>query len=70
MLSEEEKQDLREMAASERLREEFRIMRKNSRAVEGAIGVDELARWLTVMGSICPVASKPRRFVHYANVKI
>ena len=70
MLSEEEKQDLRTMAASASLREEFRIMRKNSRAVEQAIGVDELARWLTVMGSICPGAPKPRRFVHYANVKI
>ena len=45
MLSEEEKQELREMA-SESLREDFRTMRKNSRAREGHIGVDELAHWL------------------------
>jgi hypothetical protein len=70
VLSEEEKQDLREMATSESWREEFRIMRRNSRAIEGQIGVDELAHWLTVMARVCPGAPKPQRFVHYANVKI
>ena len=70
MLSEEEKQELREMAASASLREDFRIMRRNSRAMEGNIGVDELAHWLTVMGRICPGAQKPQRFVHYTKVKI
>ena len=70
MLSEEEKQELREMAASESLREDFRTMRRNSRATEGHIGVDELAHWLTVMGRVCPGVPKPQRFVHYAKVKI
>jgi hypothetical protein len=70
VLSEEEKQELREMAASESLREDFRAMRRNSRAMEGQIGVDELAHWLTVMGRICPGAPKPQRFVHYTNVKV
>ena len=70
MISEEEKQELREMAASEILREEFRTMRKNSQAIERRIGVDELAHWLTVMARVCPGAPKPRRFVYYANVKI
>ena len=37
MLSEEETQELREMAASATLREDFRIMRRNSQ-----FGVDEL----------------------------
>lgn len=70
MLSEEEKQELREMAASESLREEFRTMRRNSHAIERRIGVDELAHWLTVMARVCPGAPKPRRFVHYTDVKL
>lgn len=70
MLSEEEKQELREMAASESLREDFRTMRRNSRAMEGEIGVDELAHWLTVMGRVCPGVPKPQPFVHYTKVKI
>ncbi|HEX9662636.1 MAG TPA: hypothetical protein VGB27_10160, partial [Candidatus Binatia bacterium] len=49
VLSDEEKRELREMAASEKLREEFRMLRKNSRAIEGRVSVDELAHWLTVM---------------------
>jgi hypothetical protein len=70
LLSEEEKQELREMAASERLRDEFRTMRKNSQAIERTITVDELAHWLTVMARVCPGAQKPRRLVHYAEVKL
>ena len=70
MLSEEEKQELREMAASESLRDEFRAMRKNSRAMERTITVDELAHWLTVMARVCPGAPKPRRFVHYTDVRL
>jgi hypothetical protein len=69
MLSEREKQELREMAASESLREEFRTMRRNSEAIEQTLTVDELAHWLTVMARICPGEQKPRRFV-YTNVKI
>ena len=70
MLSEEEKQELREMAASESLREEFRTMRRNSQAIERRIGVDELAHWLTVMARVCPGARKPRRLVHYTDVRL
>jgi len=70
VLSEEEKQELKEMAASESLREEFRTMRKNSQAIERCIGVDELAHWLTVMARVCPGAPKPRPIVHYTDVKI
>lgn len=69
MLSEREKQELREMAASESLREEFRTMRRNSEAIEQTLTVDELAHWLTVMARVCPGEQKPQRFV-YTNVKI
>jgi hypothetical protein len=70
VLSEIEKQELREMAASERLREEFRTLRKNSQAIEARIGVDQLAHWLTVMARVCPRDSKRRSFVHYTDVRI
>jgi hypothetical protein len=70
MLSEKEKQELREMAASQTLREEFRTMRRNSEAIERSITVDELAHWLTVMARVCPGTSKPRRFVHYADMRL
>jgi len=58
VLSEQEKQELREMAASDSLREEFRAMRRNSETIERTLTVDELAHWLTVMARICPGAPK------------
>ena len=70
LLNEEEKQEMRDMAASESLRDDFRTMRKNSRAMEKTITVDELAHWLTVMARVCPGASKPRALVHYTDVKL
>lgn len=70
MLSEQEKRELREMAASESMREELRTLRRNSRAIERDIGVDELAHWLTVMGRVCPGAPRAQRFVHYTKVRI
>ena len=69
-MSEKEKSELREMAASENLRDEFRALRKNSQAIEGRIGVDELAHWLTVMARVCPGEHKPRRLIVYTKVKI
>jgi len=70
MLSEREKQELREMAASESLREEFRTMRRNSELIAREISVDELAHWLTVMARLCPAPPNPRRPVHYTKVKL
>ena len=54
MLTEEEKNEIKEMAASATLREEFRTLRRNSRTREGNISVDDLMRWLTAMAQICP----------------
>jgi len=70
MLSEEEKQELREMAASATLREEFRAMRVNSEAIERTITVDELAHWLTVMARMATGAPKPRQPGHYVAMKL
>ena len=70
MLSDEEKRELREMAASEKLREEFRTLRRNSRTMEGRISVDELAHWLTVMNRICPGDSKHLKFINDADMRL
>jgi len=70
VISEEEKQELREMAASETLREEFRAMRRNSDAIARSITIDELAHWLTVMARVCPDASKPRRCIPCTDMRM
>jgi hypothetical protein len=70
VLSDEEKRELREMAASEKLREEFRALRRNSRMIEGRISVDELAHWLTIMARVCPGDSKRRKFIHEADMRL
>jgi len=70
MLSEREKQELREMAGSESLREEFRAMRRNTEAMARTITVDELAQWLTVMARQCPGAPRKKQPDHFANMKL
>ena len=70
MLTEEEKREMREMVESVSLRDEFRTMRRNSRAIEQRLAIDQLVRWLTAMMRICPGGAKRRPFVRYTNVKI
>ena len=70
MLSDEEKQELREMAASASLRADFRELRKNSQEIERQINVDDLAHWLTAMNHICPGDSKRRKLVYYADMRL
>ena len=70
MLSDEEKRELREMAASESLRNDFRALRRNSQALERRITVEELAYWLSRMARLCPQRCKARPMVHYIDVKI
>ena len=70
MLSEREKLELREMAASETLREEFRALRRYSQQLEERVSVDEFIRWLTAMMRVLPKPAKARRFVEYKNAKL
>ena len=67
MLSEEEKRELREMGASETLREEFRILQRNSREIAQRMSVDDLARWLTAINRICPGDPKPWKLIVGTN---
>jgi hypothetical protein len=69
MLSEQEKLELREMAQSATLREEFRALRRYSQQLERRITVDELMSGLSAMARVLPKPAKPRRFVEYKNVK-
>jgi len=69
MLSEQEKQELREMGESATLREEFRILRRNSREIAQRMSVDDLARWLTAINRICPGDPKPRKFITGNNFR-
>jgi hypothetical protein len=70
VLTDEEKQELREMAVSATLREEFRTLRRNSRTEEGNISADDLMRWLTAIAQLCSQPANSRPFVHYTHVKI
>jgi hypothetical protein len=70
MLTEDEKREMREMAASASLKEDFRTMRRNSRAIEARISVDELIQWLTAMARTCPAPAKRRAVVEYTTVKL
>lgn len=70
MHSDEEKRELREMGASESLREDFRIMRRNSEALAARLSVVELARWLTSINRICPIDPKSRRPIHDSDMRL
>jgi hypothetical protein len=70
MLTEEEKAELREMAASLTLREEFQTLRRNSRKLETEVSADDLMCWLTAMARICPQSAKSRPLVHYTVARI
>jgi hypothetical protein len=70
VLSDEEKRELKEMAASDSLRAEFRVLRRNSQELAQSIGVDELARWLTAINRICPGVLTRRKFVNDSNFRL
>jgi hypothetical protein len=69
MLTEEEKRELKEFAGSASVREEFRLLRKNSLAYQRA-DVDQFIRFLTAMTRLSTTPPEPRTFVPYAQVKI
>lgn len=70
MLTEQEKQELREMGESATLREEFRVLQRNSRERAQQLSVDDLARWLTAINRICPGEPKPKQFMTGDNFKL
>lgn len=70
MLTEEEKQELKELAGSAAIREEFRLLRKNSIAFQQHVDADQFISFLTAMSRLNPRPVAPRPFVPYKQVKI
>jgi hypothetical protein len=70
VFSEEEKQDLQEMAASVRIREEFALLSAASRDAQAQVGLDQYVRFLTTMARLSPIRPLPRLFVLYQIVRI
>jgi len=71
MLSEDEKRELRSLASSPTLRNEFRQLRKSSYAgTERPIDVDQLISFLTTMSRLCSTPPQPRSFVPYTIIRI
>ena len=70
MLSEQEKKELRDMAASAHIREEFALLDAASRAARARVGVDQYVRFLTAMARLSPTPALPRLFVPHRIVRI
>ena len=69
MLSEEEKRELKEMAASVSVRDEFRLLRRLSLEHQ-RVDVDRLLKFLTAMSRLNPRSGPPRKFIEYTSVKL
>ena len=70
MLTDEEKQELKELAGSAAIREEFRLLRRNSMALQRRVDVDKFISFLTAMSRLNPKPAAPRAFVSYKQVKL
>jgi hypothetical protein len=68
VLSEEEKQEMKEMAASAAIRDEFRMLKRLS--ADRPVNIDRYIRFLTAMSRLRPELSTSRIFVEYRNVKL
>lgn len=70
MLTKEEKKELKELAGSAAIREEFRLLRRNSTALQQSVDVDRFISFLTSMSRLNPKPAAPRPFISYKRVKI
>ena len=70
MLTDEEKQELKELAGSAAIRDEFRLLRRNSMALQRRVDVDTFISFLTAMARLNPKPAAPRAFVSYKQVKL
>jgi hypothetical protein len=68
VLSEEEKQEMKEMAASAAVRDEFRMLKRLS--ADRPVNIDRYIQFLTAMSCLRPELSTSRIFVEYRNVKL
>ena len=69
VISEKEKQELRQFAASKAVREEFRLLRRYSLR-RCPVDLDEYIRFLTTCARLFSKPLRQRPFVHYTQVKL
>lgn len=68
MLSDKEKQEMRQMANSNAIREEFEVLRLYSRLPSNRpVDMDQLVDFLNAMSKFGP-APKPRPFIAYTRI--
>lgn len=71
MLSEDEKRELRALANSSTLRDEFRQLRAAAYAgIEQPVNIDHLLGFLTTMSRLWSVPPSQKAFVPYTVVRI
>lgn len=71
MLSEEEKQEIKSLAGSAKIREEFRQLRLAPGPGNGEpVNIDYLLSFLTAMTRLSSVSATPKPFVPYTNIRI
>jgi len=70
VLSDEEKKELKQLACSKKLRDEFRLLKENSNALQSRISVDDFISFLNTMSRLCPNAKRERDVVIYKNVRL
>jgi hypothetical protein len=71
MLTDQERRELKEMVASQTIREEFRRLKAASRsATPRAADLDQLLNFLTTMSRFSTQPPRPRQFISYSQVRI
>lgn len=70
MLSEEEKRELRALARSGQVRDEFEFIRSASQRKPSERSIDAYISFLTCMGRLPAVQPPPRPFPIYTNVRL
>jgi hypothetical protein len=70
MLTEDEKRELKELAESIAIRDEFRLLRRNSEKLQRRLDPDQFIGFLTSMSRLGPKSPAPRPCIFYERVKL
>ena len=70
MLSERAKREWKEMAASPRVREEFRLLADAWRQTRAQITIDQYVAFLSTFSRLSPHPPSPRPFTPFYNVRL
>lgn len=70
MFSEQDKRELKEMAASPQIRAEFALLEQAWRQTRGRISIDQYVAFLSTMSRLNPHPLPPRPFIPFKNVRL